>query len=839
MLLALLSAVFLILVMCFPLNVGWTLVKRAKLQNAADAAAYSAAVVQADSLSAIAWLNNAQSWCYHRQYELEVKFCVLGVYAWLEKWGDRQISGGSTKPGNEDYDLDGEDWYQDFKQKLGGTPKQKFKEFLTGEEGRLLSRTRNAYNSSDRTLEMWTRTLRIVAEHIAQAMPRMMKYEAMRIAYLNTFDGTVKNDDSNRVYMAFFPDVDTSPVRLNFTPNRNFGSYSGGVAQDHSFMQYEPWDDAKNRFVERAMQMARDMDAFHMDRDTGKLNITDIGDHHIVSDQGKVNMGSIDASSAQVGNKPWYQEYACEPRKIGGKYLAFAKTVICWHRKDKKGTGGHESPDKTPCGHWHNSHTHLHYNCTHIWITTVVAGTYHFHIPIPETHEKGYEDENRWCLHYQCQDTNPPGCNCFGLANINETLNQGLAAAQQAKNVAQAAYNAALNAYNALPDQAHLDALNQANNVLQDALQDLQGIIDAMGVAAQGLGINPIAQTRIDNPGNIFGDYDKEVELAEKKHHAITYCPLCFTDGVRDFPDSDAQNAHSLAYHKLNLISADETDHHFKVPDSEAEEVNGKKKSMVRAYIADLVSPAYANSGAFNGDAQFNPEAAFHQIHRSNYTPEQPAPNPGSNAARIQARLNPTLIFKPVPGSDDHNFFNWGITVALWQRHHSLMIRKRPKNEGHGGIFLEAEGMLAIASAKAGIRVNKDLYGSSGPRTGASQFFPERLICGIGERQRAGESSGPFTAEYMTERFLKPNDRLGPILNLFHSDWGARLIPVDRSVPQRYRSRAAMYVLAMTNRLYRWDGNDKSPAAGPALRDFDPTGLSGADWEKFTELILH
>ncbi|GMV83993.1 MAG: hypothetical protein AMXMBFR7_51770 [Planctomycetota bacterium] len=838
MLLALISAVFLILVTAFPLNVGWTLVKRAKLQNAADSAAYSAAVVQADCLSAIAWLNNAESWAYHRQYELELKFCALGVYAWLEKWGDRQISAGGTKPGSGDYDLDKEDWYQDFKDKMGGTPKEKFKDFMTGEEGKLISKNRNNYNADDRTLEMWTRTCRIVAEHIAMAMPRMMKYEAMRVAYLNTFDGSVKNDATNEVRMAFFPDEDTGPAKLNFTPNRNFGSYSGGVAQDDSFMQYEPWDDDKNRFVERAMQIGRDMDTFYLDGNTGKLNITDIGDHKIISGEGKLNMGSIDAASKNFSNEPWYHEYACEPRKIAGEYIAFAKTVICWHPDDKDGSGGHESPDKTPCGHWHNSHTHLHYNCTHITITTVVAGTYHFHIPIPMVHDTGHED-NRWCLYFECMDTNPPSCNCFGLANVNEALNEGLSAAQEAKNAAQAVLDQAQAAFNAVPNQANLDALNAAKAKLQEALDKVQMIINTIGIAAQALGINPIAQTRINNPGNIFGSYDKETELAEKKHHAITYCPLCFNGGVRDFPDSIAKDWHRLAYNKLNLISADETDHHFKVPDSDAEEVDGKKKSMVRAYIADLISPDYANDNSFNGDAKFNPDCAFHQIHRSNYTPEQPAPNPGSNSARIEAKLNPTLIFKPVPESDDRNFFNWGITVALWQRHHSLMIRKIPKNKGHGGIFLEAEGMLAIASAKVGIRVDKGLYASDGPRTGASQFFPDRLITGLGEKKRSGESAGPFTADYMTEHFLEPKDRSKPIMNLFHTDWGARLIPVNHSVPERYREQAAMYVLANTNRMYRWSDTNQSPTVEPALRDFDPTGLSETDWKKFTELIVH
>jgi hypothetical protein len=281
MLLALITSVFLVLIMAFPLNVGWTISKRIKLQNAADAAAYSAAVVQADGLSAIAWLNNAMSWCYQRQYGLELKFNTYGVYAMLERWGDEK---GTNKPKSDDYDLDGVDWYKDFKDKNNNkTPINAFNDFLDG-EAKLISKERNSYAVEKRTLEMWTRMLRVVAEEIATQLPQMMRYEAMRIAYTNTYDGTVgSNRNENQVYMAFFPDENSDPVKLNFTPNRNFGKYSGDVASDDSFLQYERWhnkDDGGCRFVERAMQIAADQSGFFMDTSSGKLNTAEIGDHH-------------------------------------------------------------------------------------------------------------------------------------------------------------------------------------------------------------------------------------------------------------------------------------------------------------------------------------------------------------------------------------------------------------------------------------------------------------------------------------------------------------------------------------------------------------------------------
>ena len=54
---AILTLLLLVIVIAYAYNVGMTVSQRVRLQNAADAAAYSAAVVEANSLSSIAWLN--------------------------------------------------------------------------------------------------------------------------------------------------------------------------------------------------------------------------------------------------------------------------------------------------------------------------------------------------------------------------------------------------------------------------------------------------------------------------------------------------------------------------------------------------------------------------------------------------------------------------------------------------------------------------------------------------------------------------------------------------------------------------------------------------------------
>lgn len=868
MLLALITAIFLVLVMAFPLNVGWTISKRLKLQNAADAAAYSAAVVQADGLSAIAWLNNAMSWCYQRQYGLELKFNTYGVYAILESWGDHN---GAGKPQNDDYDLDGVAWYKDFKDKANNkAPIDAFKEFLNG-EARLINQDRNGYAVEKRTLEMWTRMLRTVAEEIAKKLPDMMRFEAMRIAYLNTYDGVVKNNSENQVYMAFFPDNNSAPVQLNFEPNRNSSQYAGEVATDNSFMQYERWYDKKGggcRFVERAMQIAADLNAFFMDSSSGKLNTPEVGDHHIVDNAGKLNMGSID-----VKDKAWYNEYDGEPLKSNGLYLSFAKTVVCWHSKDKEGKGGHEKPDKTPCGHWHPKHTHLHFNCTHITIPpTLFTPPFHFHIPIPTVHENGFE-KNQWCLleRIKCpQWSSPlPGCGCVGVGSVQEALTQGIDAAQKVVNQctavvqqAEQVVQQAQDAYDAAPDALHFQALeeakaqlDEAKRKLEEARANVQALLDTVAKIAGAMGLNPIMETHVNLSVIPISDIDLPVvdsaspgkgsDIEAWWHHAVHYCELCFQkDGAhnREFPKSDAKDFHGLAYHKNNVFVPDQSqraDHHFSLPDasdSKVDKVKDKKKSMVRAYISDLLSSAYC------GWLDFKREAAFHQIHKSNYSPEIPQPAPG----KIDTKLCPTIIFKPVSSaSDKQNFFNWGITVALWQKHHSIMFRRYTAAEGSGGVFSEMEGMLALASAKVGIRVQPNLYGDKSGRKGASRYFPNRLVCGIGEKSRAGEPGGPYDASYMREQFLSNRDRSKPILNLFHTDWGARLIPIQKSVPEGLSAMAAKYVLTQTKQVYYYAGANAPPGVlNDSIGSATYTGVAGQgwtddEWKFLTKLLVH
>lgn len=89
--------------------VGETIRQRIELQNAADAAAYSAAVVQADTLSRVAVINRAMAWTYVQLGRMNMDYIVD---KWLERvlmlWEiDKEIAYGIHRPSDCNFG----DWY--------------------------------------------------------------------------------------------------------------------------------------------------------------------------------------------------------------------------------------------------------------------------------------------------------------------------------------------------------------------------------------------------------------------------------------------------------------------------------------------------------------------------------------------------------------------------------------------------------------------------------------------------------------------------------------------------------------------------------------------------------
>lgn len=95
---AVVSLMFLVVVIAYVHNVGMTVNRKIRLQNAADAAAFSGAVVEANSLSAIAWLNSCQTYIYARMQEAILEMMPLATAAGTSQWGRHVYEKFKNKP---------------------------------------------------------------------------------------------------------------------------------------------------------------------------------------------------------------------------------------------------------------------------------------------------------------------------------------------------------------------------------------------------------------------------------------------------------------------------------------------------------------------------------------------------------------------------------------------------------------------------------------------------------------------------------------------------------------------------------------------------------------------
>ncbi len=98
MLFAAASLVLLVGFVALVFNVGRLIERRTRIQLAADAAAYSGAVVEANSLSSIAWTNSAMAQLYYNGLKYAVDVCVTGVAAKMEMV-QNQWTPGDPLPG--------------------------------------------------------------------------------------------------------------------------------------------------------------------------------------------------------------------------------------------------------------------------------------------------------------------------------------------------------------------------------------------------------------------------------------------------------------------------------------------------------------------------------------------------------------------------------------------------------------------------------------------------------------------------------------------------------------------------------------------------------------------
>lgn len=85
---AVLTMMLIVTVIAYEHNVGVTVTTRIRLQDAADAAAYSGAAVEANALSSIAWLNSCETYLHSRLQEHMLDVVVYTTASAICRWGE-------------------------------------------------------------------------------------------------------------------------------------------------------------------------------------------------------------------------------------------------------------------------------------------------------------------------------------------------------------------------------------------------------------------------------------------------------------------------------------------------------------------------------------------------------------------------------------------------------------------------------------------------------------------------------------------------------------------------------------------------------------------------------
>lgn len=84
---AVVTLMLLVIVIAYTFNVGMTVNQRVRLQHAADAAAFSGAVVEANALASIAWLNNCQTYMHSKLQQHMLDVVMYSSAASVAEWG--------------------------------------------------------------------------------------------------------------------------------------------------------------------------------------------------------------------------------------------------------------------------------------------------------------------------------------------------------------------------------------------------------------------------------------------------------------------------------------------------------------------------------------------------------------------------------------------------------------------------------------------------------------------------------------------------------------------------------------------------------------------------------
>lgn len=455
---AILTLLLLMIVLAYAYNVGLTVSHRVRMQNAADAAAYSAAVVEANGLSSIAWLNSCQTYIHSKLQEQMLDLGVYTLAAATVRWGEYTKNASANnmadrftvhktcvipyfmplpKRGPPEFFGRFED-IPDLPGAVNGDPPAA--ELNAAFDNTLYSRLLDRYGltvsdgagilnafmntikpdittwiadreTRTRRGETWIRQLSLVAAAVATSLPDMMRNEAVYQIAFNAPSAT---------RMTFFPDVTQAGPGLAFDGTPSLAGSDAGAPE--AFFRYDAFEKAPSTWVSESEQN---------NPVTWQKNGFLYGNRFLSESRRQAAQQGMLYATPNMPYSPmlpkyaaWFDEYAGCPGNGG---TGLWKAIMCWNRLDRFWADGtteasrccvgyvrrtdydkdQEQYQKTSNdaadGHWHCRHYHGHSKNCH-WS--------------PWGFCTGWTSFNCWLVGLINAFANPPSC--FSSTNHEE-----------------------------------------------------------------------------------------------------------------------------------------------------------------------------------------------------------------------------------------------------------------------------------------------------------------------------------------------------------------------------------------------------------------------------------
>ncbi len=382
----------------FVINIGLLSSERLQLQNAADAAAYSAALVEANSLNSVAAINDGMAYVHFNASRYAIDVVVFGTFAALQEHpnlpnspdplddldpSSRGLAGGGLFGGlfgGLGSDIGG----------AGENPRPDARVVGIGDANQRFADAAQAATQQIPRAERWLRALSKAEEAIAFATPILARQTAVRVAADNGAEATsvLPRDffffggDDDLAILERDPFTVETPGSVSDQFARRYATVDLGVAdkrlQNGEDLRLPNWWDANSGSLHENPNNR----GFILDRRYGK--------------------NSFDIEGRPQDPVQQLRQRARDPVAQPEDINAYYQTRICWNPKDLEhgqvqslhssrppdigGPGtinAYRDYTDAPNGHWHILHEHI--------VLDPILGT-----PIPIPHQAGHFEEDEF-----------------------------------------------------------------------------------------------------------------------------------------------------------------------------------------------------------------------------------------------------------------------------------------------------------------------------------------------------------------------------------------------------------------------------------------------------------